>query len=50
MKEDILKIAKKVVVEGVKTVTIGAGVTLATTIVREGLDGAMKLDVTKLLK
>lgn len=50
MKEDILKIAKKVVVEGVKTVTVGAGVTLTTTIIREGFEGVKKLDVAKLLK
>lgn len=48
--EDFKKIGMKILVEGTKVVTLGAGVTLLTTLAKEGTDGLKKLKVEDLLK
>lgn len=50
MTNDLLKIGQKILVEGSKVVTVGAGVTLIRVVASEGIGGLTKLDVSKLLK
>lgn len=48
--DELLKVGKVVLVEGLKAVTLAAGVVVVTKVVTEGLDGVKELSLDDLLK
>ena len=47
---NLMKIAKKIVIEGAKVVTFGAGTVVIYTAVTEGVEGVKNLDLDTVLK
>jgi len=48
--EYFTKIGKAILIEGSKAVTLGAGVTVALTLIKGGTAGVKELNIDKLLK
>lgn len=48
--ENFIKIGKTIVVKGTQAVTVGAGVTVLTTLAKGGTDEIKKLTLDQLLK